>query len=158
MPFKKGSENFQFKHGLALKGNAHPDYNIWAGMRHRCNNSNYHAYPDYGGRGITVCPQWDSFEQFVADMGPRPPGHEIERKNNDGNYEPSNCRWATRKEQCRNTRLSHTLTVNGVTCTIAEWAEKSGIWHQTIRTRIKRGWNPERAVTKPTEIHHVRIH
>jgi hypothetical protein len=81
----------------------------WRGMKQRCRNPNNPAYPSYGGRGITVCERWNSFENFYADMGPRPsPQHSIDRwPNNDGNYEPGNCRWATKSEQNENRRPRH---------------------------------------------------
>jgi hypothetical protein len=94
------------KHGNARHrlGITTTEYVIWCAMRQRCNNSRHHAYRHYGGRGIGVCRQWESFEQFLADMGPRPPGKSIDRINNNGHYEPSNCRWATAKEQTANQR------------------------------------------------------
>lgn len=79
------------------------EHRAWARIRRRCNSPTYHNYPRYGARGIKVCERWDIFENFLADMGPRPaPGYSVERINNDGNYEPSNCKWATQKEQNNN--------------------------------------------------------
>lgn len=83
-----------------------PEHRAWQGMFDRCNNPNSHGYKDWGGRGITICDRWrNSFRDFLADMGPRPsPQHSIDRKDNNGNYEPSNCRWATKAQQSRNSR------------------------------------------------------
>lgn len=91
-------------HGLSK---THPLYATWSSMRDRCKNPANHAYKNYGGRGISVCARWDSFELFVEDLGDKPgPSYSIDRINNDGNYEPGNIRWATPLEQVRNRRVS----------------------------------------------------
>ena len=91
-------------HGHGRHDDLSPEYRTWKAMRQRCMNPRAKNYRHYGGRGITVCERWNTFTNFLADMGPKPKGRSIDRINNDGNYEPSNCRWATPKEQAKNTR------------------------------------------------------
>ena len=109
------------------------------------------AWDDYGGRGIGVCAEWlSSFEAFVADMGERPSaGHSIERLDNDGDYEPGNCVWATRAIQARNRRSNHIIEVNGLSLTIVDWAARIGASPSAIHDRIRRGWDMKRVVTEP---------
>jgi hypothetical protein len=126
------------------------EYNTWVGMKQRCLNPNAHAYDKYGGRGIRVCEQWLSFAGFLADMGSRPEGASLERIDNDGDYQPGNCKWATRKEQARNTRNNHLVTAFGKSRPIIEWAEESGLSKHAIQMRlVKYGWSPEDAVSVP---------
>ena len=132
-------------HGCNKKHNRTLEYRSWNHMLSRCRNPNVPAYRDYGGRGITVCKRWLKFENFLADMGLRPtPQHTIERKNNAGNYTPSNCRWATRIEQANNKRNNHLLTAFDRTMTYAQWARETGLDQSLIRYRHKRGLPVER--------------
>jgi hypothetical protein len=127
------------------------EYRIWVQMKDRCSNPKIRNYPKYGGRGITVCERWkDSFESFYSDMGPRPSlEHSIDRINNDGNYEPGNCRWSTRLEQARNRRNSFRVTYDGVTMSLQMWSEETGIHWKTMRHRLQRGWSTKAALFTP---------
>lgn len=109
----------------------------------------------YGGRGIRVCERWQSFENFLADMGERPPGMQIERKDNSGHYEPGNCLWATHKTQARNRRTSRHIEINGVVKTVAEWAELKGVPYNRLSERLERGW-PIQHLFDPPSVHHSR--
>ena len=126
-------------------------HNSWRGMIDRCENPNHRHYKNYGGRGIKVCPRWRrSFPAFLEDMGERPPGTVIERRKNEQGYMPSNCFWATRKEQGRNKRNNRLLTHAGRTATVAEWAELTGIKRHTIISRLDQyGWDVAKALTVP---------
>jgi hypothetical protein len=127
------------------------EYKIWKGIKKRCLNSAYVEFYNYGGRGITVCPEWvASFEAFLADVGPRPtPEHSIERRDNSRGYEPGNCVWATPAAQSRNTRRTRLLTFNGETLPMKDWAERRGIGYTTLANRLNRsGWTVEEALTR----------
>lgn len=111
-------------------------YAAWSTMIRRCEDPNAEGYERYGGRGITVCERWHDFAAFYADMGPRPAGHSIERERNGGNYEPGNCRWATRMEQMKNTRSNVHITHEGETLILAEWARRFNTDGATIKRRL----------------------
>lgn len=128
-----------------------PEYKVWEGIRERCHNPNSKDYPRYGGRGITVCPQWlSSFSTFLADMGHRPSAqHSIERRENDGPYSPGNCKWATRAEQSRNRRTNHFVEVNGVRMCVTDAAIAHGMSPDVVHARLGKGWPLERALSEP---------
>jgi hypothetical protein len=127
-----------------------PEYAVWCAMKRRCLNPEYPLFKDYGGRGITVCAEWrDSFSRFLEDMGKRPtPKHSIERENNDGNYEPSNCVWATREEQSRNRRSNIKLTHDGLTMNMAEWSRHLAIPYGSLQDRFYRGLSTPEILTR----------
>jgi hypothetical protein len=126
-------------------------YFIWGGMIQRCTNPNSKSYPRYGGRGITVCARWQSsFENFLADMGEKPDSAlEIDREDNDGNYEPGNCRWVTTVVNANNRSSCRPITFNGPTQNIKEWATELGTSHAAIAYRLNNGWPVEEALTRP---------
>lgn len=130
----------------------HPLYACWCSMKDRCLNKKNISYRNYGGRGITVCLQWQlSFLTFARDMGLRPTSkHSIDRIDNDGNYEPGNCRWATRREQSSNRRDSVLLTYDGRTMPLAHWAREIKITPESLNHRIALGWTDEQVLTTPT--------
>lgn len=130
---------FPTKHGMA----ASPENKIWRGIKDRCLNSNAPAFPKYGARGITVCERWcgeDGFANFYADMGPRPsPSHSIDREDNDGPYEPGNCRWATDFEQAANRRGVHRIEYGGEILTIAEISRRTGVSYSKLSRGVRAG-------------------
>lgn len=135
------------RHGHSYK----PEYRAWQTMRLRCTVPTNPAYADYGGRGIQVCDRWlNSVAAFIEDMGPKPSArHELDRENNDGHYEPNNCRWVTRKVNDRNRRSNRFITFRGETKTIAEWSEIQKVPSDTLTHRLKTGWDLEKAMTTP---------
>ena len=122
-------------------------YYIWCAMRYRCENPTDPAYSNYGARGIKVCNRWQSFENFRADMGRRPKGKTLDRIDNDGDYEPSNCCWSTYVEQTHNTRRNRWVTFNGKTLIVSDWARETGISESLIRYRLNHGWTTKQALT-----------
>ena len=129
----------------------HELYSTWKGMRQRCSNKNSMFYKNYGGRGIEVCSRWNNFENFLNDMGERPKGKTIDRINNNGNYEPNNCRWASRSTQASNTRQSINITFKGVTKSASDWSRSIGGSHLLVSRRLKKGWTIEEALTTPPQ-------
>lgn len=132
-------------HGRS-KSRAHK---IWRGMRQRCFDKNCKSYPRYGGAGVTVCERWNSFENFLADMGDPPLGFTLDRTDNAKGYSPDNCAWRTQKEQQRNRTNNRILEINGVRLCITAWAERQGLQDSTIRRRLHYGWSAADAVLTP---------
>lgn len=126
-------------------------YEIWKSMRQRCENLRAKDYANYGGRGIRVCERWNSFDVFADDMGPRPDGYSIERLNNDGDYEPGNCRWASRVEQNNNRRNNHIVDLHGERMTITQAIRVTGstVTSSTVSARLRSGWDLSRALSLP---------
>ena len=145
---KRNKENA--KH--AMSGNY--TYSSWKAMKSRCYDKNDKDYPRWGGRGVTVCEAWrDSFVEFYKDMGERPQGHSIDRIDNDGNYEPGNCRWAIPKTQSNNTRQNYYIEYMGRTQTAKQWAEElNKVEYKTILYRLRTGWDTHEALTTPSTI------
>lgn len=113
-------------------------YRVWSSMKERCLTPTHHAYADYGGRGIRVCERWMRFENFLADMGEKPPGLTLDRTNNELGYDIDNCRWATWTEQATNKRTTVYATINGETKKMADWAKELGVSYSTISHRYQR--------------------
>lgn len=138
------NKRIHHRHGKSYE----PEYRAFHDMHNRCNLPSIDAYKDYGGRGITVCDEWDSFDVFYHDMGPRTsPKHSIDRKDNSLGYSKDNCRWATKQEQARNTRQCHLMTFNGETRCLTDWAAHFNMSPNTLTERLKKGWSVEDALT-----------
>lgn len=117
------------------------EHRIWLQMRYRCRASTSPDFARYGAKGVRVCDRWDSFEAFLEDMGPRPSrDHTLDRIDPAGNYEPTNCRWATRIQQQTNRRYNHRLEHEGLNLTISDWSRRTGLSESTILNRLNRGW------------------
>lgn len=134
-----------------------PAYVSWAKMMERCYDSRHKSFHNYGGRGISVCRSWHDVSSFVNDMGQPPARSTLDRIDSNGNYEPSNCRWATRKQQSRNRRDNKLLNYAGETRCISEWAERIGISHDALNYRLKK-WSIEKAIETPRLLAYVRQH
>jgi hypothetical protein len=137
------------RHGHSRNGKQSAEYICWVSMRGRVLNPGNDRFEDYGGRGITICKRWDDFENFLADMGPKPSAAmSIDRIEVNGNYEPGNCQWGTKEEQARNKRNSALITFNDETLCVATWSERLGIPYATLHARLQ-VWPVEKAFTTP---------
>jgi hypothetical protein len=136
-------------HGCSRHGQESAAYRAWRSMRERCSNQRHKQYAGYGGRGIKVCERWNSFENFLEDMGDKPKGLSLDRKDNSKGYEPGNCRWTTSKEQTRNRRSNRIIEFNGETRCLAAWSEVLGFPRTMLGGRLSRGWSVSEALATP---------
>jgi hypothetical protein len=133
------------KHGME----GTPTYKSWSAMRDRCLTPTNKDYRNYGGRGISVDERWNSFERFLFDMGERPIGTTLGRKDNELGYSPENCRWETMDDQKNNKRTTRFVTINGATFPLKVWAQKLSMSHQTLRYRLAAGWSGASIIDLP---------
>lgn len=142
----------QTSHGATRGKQVSPEFRSWESMIRRCCDPRVAHYPRYGGRGISVCEKWrEGFANFYADMGRRPsPKHSLDRIDNDGNYEPGNCRWATWSEQRRNRPDCHWVDWDGEVITLQDACDRVGLIDVTVHGRLRRGWSLQRALSTPT--------
>jgi hypothetical protein len=139
-----------FKHGQSKRGLTTQIYKCWVQIMQRCYNPKHKHYKNYGGRGIKVCDRWHVFENFYVDMGDCPLGLSLDRRDNNGNYELGNCRWATSKEQMNNREYNVWYTHKGETKNITQWARHLGMSVATLCARLNElGWSIEKALTTP---------
>lgn len=151
------SGNKYIKHGHCSEGKPHPLHTLWRSMIDRCRNPRNSSYKYYGAKGIEVHKAWYDFRLFIQDIPPRPSSkHTLDRINSKGNYEPSNVRWATAKEQARNRTKSKTYTHEGKNLSIPELSELSGVHVETIRGRLRRGLTTNQAIIKGVRYEHVK--
>jgi hypothetical protein len=145
----KLTEAKNYRHGHCPAGKQSGTYKSWLAMKARC-APGHQQYKDYGGRGITICKRWLKFENFLADMGERPAGMSLDRKNNDGPYTKRNCKWSTRSEQARNSSVTKYLTrSDGVTLSMEDWSRKLGLARYGLYDRLQAGWPLEKALSTP---------
>lgn len=154
MPYKRGKEHPQYKHGHAIRNQRSKEWRAWNAMIRRCTYPSMDDWPKYGGAGVTVCEKWrNSFTAFLEDVGFAPSTkHSIDRIDNNGNYEPGNVRWATPSEQIKNSKRARWIEHQGVAKTIGDWATHLGINRQTLQMRLDHyGWSVEKTLSTPVK-------
>ncbi len=145
----------QYARRLNLKSFTHQErrlYDIWHAIRNRCKNPNATFYRHYGGRGISICKEWDEdFVAFARDVGLPPDDYELDRANNNGNYEPGNVRWVSRSDNIKNTRRARMITIDGVTKNMSTWCDECGVSRPAMFRRLALGWTGRKLLTGPAE-------
>lgn len=138
------------KHGWCHANRRSREWLTWSSLKGRCENPKCAGYERYGARGIVICERWrNSFANFISDMGMCPEGFQIDRIDNDGNYEPSNCRWVNRRQNMNNRSCSRRIKIDGIERGLAEWCEIFHAPYSRTRQRISRGWDPIKALKEP---------
>lgn len=138
-------------HGHASRAARSLTFRSWQAMLGRCYYPSTAHFDQYGGRGITVCERWHTFASFLSDMGERVTGMTLDRIDTNGNYEPDNCRWVSRKENSRNRRNNRILELDGVRLAVTAWADKVGLSKDTLMRRLRAGWDVRKALTTPAD-------
>jgi hypothetical protein len=146
---KERTRDVSTTHGQSRVGLTTLVYMCWGSMMKRCYNSKHRDFKYYGGRGIKVCERWHKFENFFEDMGNPPEGMTLDRIDNDGDYTPENCRWATWEEQQNNRGNNHWVEFKGERKTVTQWERSLGMNKNTLWRRLYRGWSIEQALTTP---------
>jgi hypothetical protein len=141
---------FKPVHGHAIRAGRSATYRAWESMLGRCQRPTAGGYEFYGGRGITVCERWQSFDAFLSDMGERPDGMTLDRIDPNGHYEHGNCRWASRATQDVNKRSTRRITRQGRTQSLMEWSVELGLRYATVLDRLNSGWPVEMAFAEPS--------
>ncbi len=146
------------KHGYGPRSGQSSTYIAWKGMNRRCHNPRDKEFHNYGGRGIAVCPEWRKFENFLRDMGEKPTGLSLDRVDVNGHYCRSNCRWATIRQQARNTRVNRLITFRGETRCLADWGEVLGVNPQSLSSRLNFcGWSEEKTLSTPIRSNRKKV-
>lgn len=145
-----GCNNPAFRHGHCKRSGQSSEYMTWCQMIQRCKNPKNRAFHDYGMRGIKVCERWMDFSNFLADMGPRPPGLTLERVDNQKGYSPDNCTWSSRSKNNNNKRNNIVLTMDGVSATAAQWSKMGKVPYRAFVKRLRRGWTLKKAIETPS--------
>lgn len=150
---QNGAKN-RLRHGFKRRDNKHPLYTVWNGIKRRCYDPDQPCYSNYGGRGITMCDAWLDVKSFIewGICNGWSHGLQLDRKDNDGNYEPSNCHFVTPSQNARNTRSNRYITIDGVTKTMVEWCEIYDRSYRAVNGRINmHHMDPVEAIKKPTK-------
>lgn len=131
------------RHGHKVGGKPSATYSTWESLKKRCKDKDD---KNYGGRGIKYCEEWEQFENFLKDVGEKPQGFELDRIDNDGDYEPNNVRWISHKENCSNRSDSIIVTIDDKSMCVASWCKKLGVNKDMVYQRIRRGWDAKKAI------------